>query len=260
MYKGKSMRKKTRTKKDKHIEELNEILTNDTAARREGGKKKSWSQHDLRDIKPMTEAQRMMIHSYMEGSHIVAHGYAGTGKSLIALFLGINDILSKDSKRKQIKIIRSIVPARDVGFLPGTYEEKMAPYETPYQDIVGFLMGKDRSYDFMKEAGYIQFIPTSLIRGLTWDDSVIIIDEMQNFTIQEISSAITRTGTNSRIIAIGDYQQNDLYRSKYDTSGIQQFLKIAARMKEFDIINFRKEDIVRADIVKSWLIAMEETS
>lgn len=255
------MSRKTRSKKDRQIDFLEEALENNTLAIQEGPqKKKRWTMHDLIEIKPLTFPQEQMIRSYIQDNNIVANGSAGTGKTLIALYLALNDILSKDTNRHKIMIVRSIVPSRDIGFLPGTDEEKMEPYENPYRDIFDFLMGKNNSYDKMKESGLIEFAPTSFLRGLTFDNCVIIVDEIQNMNIQEIVTVLTRVGTNSKIIAIGDYIQNDLHRSKYDQSGIEQFLKIAAKMKEFDIVNFRKEDIVRSEFVKSFLTAYEDVA
>lgn len=254
------MRRKARSKKDQQLDFLEEALQNNYIAVHEGGRKKSWSLHDIADIKPMTSAQELMIRSYITGNNIVANGYPGTGKTLIALYLALTDILAKDSHRNCIRIVRSTVAVRDMGFLPGTVEEKLAPFETPYSDLLGFLVNKNRTYENMKEAGYIEFVPTTHIRGLTWDNSVVIIDEMQNFTIQEINSTITRIGTNSRVIVIGDQLQNDLYRNKFDSSGFGTFLDIACKMKSFDVIDFQKEDIVRSEFVKEWLIALEDGS
>jgi phosphate starvation-inducible PhoH-like protein len=253
------MRKKNKSKKDQQLHFLENMAENNARAMYEGGRKKSWSLHDLTEVKPLNEAQALMMRSFIEGGHVVASGYAGTGKTLIALYLALNDILGKESNRTEIKIVRSIVPARDSGFLPGTMEEKMEPYESVYRDLIEFLLGKNKSYENLKDANYLTFVPTNFVRGATWDDCVIIIDEVQNMTWEEISSVMTRTGTNSKVIAIGDYLQNDLYRNKYDSSGIERFLKVAAKMDMFDIVNFHKEDIVRSEFVKSFLIASEET-
>jgi phosphate starvation-inducible PhoH-like protein len=253
------MRKKNKTKKDRQLDYLEDVAFNNTMAMREGGRRKSWSLHDLTEIKPLNEAQALMMRSYIEGNHVVASGYAGTGKTLIALYLALADILGKETHRSEVKIVRSIVPARDSGFLPGTMEEKMEPYEVVYRDNIEFLLGKNKSYENMKDAGYLTFVPTNFVRGATWDDCVIIVDEIQNMTWEEISSVMTRTGTNSKVIAIGDYLQNDLYRNKYDSSGIERFFRVAHKMSTFDVVNFQKEDIVRSEFVKEFLITSEET-
>ena len=256
---GRTMGKKTRTKRDQQIHDLEDTLNNNLLAITEGPtRKKRWSIHDLKQIKPLTYAQELMMRGYIEGNHIIASGSAGTGKTLVALYLALNDILSKETPRNKMVIVRSIVPTRDMGFLKGTEEEKMEPYEAPYVDIFNFLLGKNNSYENMKEANLIKFAPTSFLRGVTWDNAVIILDESQNYNWEEINTCLTRVGDNSQIITIGDTKQNDLYRSKYDTSGFDKFLAISANMKSFDHVQFTRSDIVRSPFVKEWICAVED--
>lgn len=251
--------RKSRTKKDQKIENLEDQLFNNVLAMQEGPtKKKKWSSHDLKAIQPLTNPQGFMMRSYFDGNNIIADGSAGTGKTLVALFLALNDILDKNCPRKHIVIVRSIVPSRDIGFLKGSEEEKMEPYEQPYVDIFNFLMGKNNSYQNMKEANLVKFAPTSFLRGVSWDDAVVILDETQNCNFEEINTVLTRLGTNSKIIVIGDTPQNDLYRSKYDQSGFDRFRNIATKMSQFDHIRFTKDDIVRSEFVKAWICAVED--
>lgn len=253
------MGRKTRNKKDAQIDFLEEALDNNVTAMKEySGRRRKWTIHDLKTIKPLNTTQKMMLEAYIMGNNVLAMGSAGTGKSYLALFLALNDILQKDTPRDHIIIVRSAVQARDVGFLPGSIEEKLEPYELPYKDILHDLLGKPSSYDNMKEEGVIRFMCTSLIRGMSWDNAVIVIDEMQSCNLHELSSVITRCGANSKIIALGDLLQNDLQNKKYDQSGMADFVKIIGKMSEFDIINFTKDDIVRSKLVRSYLIAYEE--
>ena len=143
-------------------------------------RKKHWSIHDLATIKPMTATQQFMFEEYMNGQHICAHGHAGTGKSFVGLYLALNDILSPHTETRRIIIIRSVVPTRDVGHLPGTLAEKAAPYELPYKDMFEMFLGRSSSYDDLKEAGIVEFHTSSFIRGLTWDNTVVVVDECQN--------------------------------------------------------------------------------
>jgi len=198
----------------------------------------------------------------MQGQHIVANGSAGTGKTFASLYLAVNDVLSPHSETKRIIIVRSAVASRNVGHLPGTLEEKMEVYEMPYKDMMADLSktGNPNTYDNMKEAGLIQFMTTSYVRGVTWDDAVIIIDECQNLNFHELNSVITRVGDESKLMIVGDQIQTDLYRSGNDTSGLERFLQIARNMKEFDEIQFTKHDIVRSAFVKAWICALEEAS
>lgn len=247
------MARKGRTKKDRLIEDLSNLNETNSLAIKEGPKKKSWSVHDLKNIKPLNEAQRSMFEAYFDENHIVASGSAGTGKSFIALYLALNDLLTKGSKFKKIIIVRSAVPSRDIGFLPGSIDEKMSVYETPYKDIFSNLLGKKDAYDSLKENEKLVFMPTSYVRGLTWDDSIVLVDEAQNLTISELNSVMTRIGDNTKVIICGDIAQNDLVNKKNDISGFIQGLKIFHNMDNMQVINFTEHDIVRSTFVKKWI-------
>ena len=214
--------------------------------------------HDLKVIKPLTTPQSQMMESYFQGLSIFATGSAGTGKSLVSLYLALNDLLQKNSTYKKIKIIRSIVPSRDIGYLPGDIEEKIEVYETPYKEIFTFLFDRPTSYEKFKDLGKVEFMPTSFLRGQTWDDSIIVVDEVQNLNFQEINTVMTRVGTNSKIFLLGDSFQTDLYKNSRDKSGIESLEKILPHNKFFDTIHFTRDDIVRSEFVKSWLSSVEE--
>lgn len=222
-------------------------------------KRKKWSLHDLHSIRALTEGQRELIESYVQGFNVIASGSPGTGKTYVGLWLALQSMLSTEEQQKKIIIVRSIVTTgRDLGALPGELHEKIAPYEAPYKDIVSELMGKNNSYQDMKDARKIEFIPTSFVRGMTWDDSIIILDECQNLSWQEILSVVTRTGKNSRLIICGDIGQNDLASKRGECSGFLELLKVAEKMPSVDTITFTKNDIVRSGVVKEFLIAKEE--
>lgn len=250
-------RKARSSKKDRKLDFLEEVVSNNVKAITEGPKKKSWSSHDLRSIRPLNEAQRQMFEAYMMGSHVLANGSAGTGKSYISLFLALNDLFNPEALQTKVIIVRSAVPSREIGHLPGDMKEKMAVYEEPYKDIVGNLMRKANAYSDLKDAGKIEFMPTSFVRGLTWDNAVVIVDEAQNMTMQEMHSVITRVGQHTKMVICGDIGQNDLVVRKSDVSGFLEVMKIIERMKEFDIVTFTEQDIVRSAFVKSWIIAKQ---
>lgn len=250
--------KKSRSKKNTQIDFLEETLAYNAKAVREGPKKKTWSSHDLRTVRPLNEAQRQFFESYMQGNHVIGNGSAGTGKSYISLYLALSDILDPETGRDKIMLVRSAVQGREIGFTPGDVNEKMAPYESPYVDICADLFRKQNSYQDMKDAGKIQFMPTSFLRGNSWDNAVIVIDEIQNCNLQEIFTIMTRCGKNSKIIAIGDMVQNDLVHRNNDKSGMSVLLEIAKRMPEFDIITFTKNDIVRSAFVRAFITSYED--
>jgi len=212
----------------------------------EGRKIKHWTTHDIKAIRPLTPAQEDVFHSWFNEEHICLHGSAGTGKTFLALYLALNEVLQKNQNK--IIIVRSAVATREVGFLPGTLEEKVAQYEI-----------KSSSYQDMKEAHLIEFMTTSFIRGLTWDNAVIIVDEGENMTFHEINSIMTRLGKNSRIIFTGDILQTDLDGRKHGVSGMADALNVFRSMDDFACVKFTKDDIVRSDFVRDWIIATEDT-
>lgn len=228
-------------------------------AQKEGPKKKHWTVLDIKPIKPITEAQRAMVESFFMGNHVVADGSAGTGKTYLSLWLALNLVLSKEYNQHKIIIVRSNVPTgKDVGHLPGELEEKMAPFEAPYRDILQDLLGKPSSYDDMKEAGVIEFMPVAFIRGLSWDNAVVIVDESQNMDDATVNTIMTRVGKNTKVIICGDRAQNDLVYDKKTPSGFDNMIRILSNMDEVDIIRFTKRDIVRSGFVKAWIVAKED--
>lgn len=240
-----------------NVYELSDALSRNGRAMMEGPSRKTWSKHDLRTIKPLTIMQDEMFHAFFNGDNICAHGSAGTGKTFIAIYLALSELLNPASDIEQIIIVRSVVPTRDVGHLPGTLEEKTAVYEMPYAEMFAEFLGHHNSYRDLKEAGKVQFCTTSFVRGLTWDNTIVIVDEGQNMTWHEINSVMTRLGQSSRIIFAGDLPQTDLRRNQ-ERTGMDKMLEVIKRMSGFSSMAFTVHDIVRSDFVKQWIMAAEE--
>jgi phosphate starvation-inducible protein PhoH len=200
-----------------------------------------------------------MFHAFINGKNLCAHGTAGTGKTFVALYLALNEMLLHHTCDRII-IVRSAVPSRDVGFLPGTLEEKIAVYEQPYVALFHELIGRPTSYQDMKDGGVVEFVTTSFLRGLTWDNAIIIVDECQNMTFEELNTIMTRVGEHSRIMVVGDVAQPDLHqqRNRVDVTGMEKFLRIVSRMGEFYTVKFTRHDIVRGPLVKAWIEACED--
>ena len=250
-------RSKARAKKN-NVEFLQESLYNNNQAATKGPqKKKTWSIHDLKSIRALGESQQKVFDAWNSEQNILAAGSAGTGKTFLALYLGLSAVLFRDQQK--VVVVRSAVPTRDIGFMPGTIEEKSSLYEEPYRNICHELIGRASTYCDMKDAGIIEFMTTSYIRGLTLDNTVIIVDEVENLTSHEIDSVMTRVGKNSRIILCGDVTQTDLDGKKHGHEGMSRTEKVLRKMEEFDIVHFTRDDIVRSEFVKSWIIANEET-
>jgi len=209
----------------------------------------------LKEFEPLTDNQKKFFDAYKVGSYFIAlHGVAGTGKTFCALYKAIEEVLSKENFFKKIIVVRSAVQSRDMGHLPGDVAEKMEIYEQPYRQICETLFGRRDAWSRLEEQGYISFISTSFIRGMSFDDAIIIVDEMQNMNYEEIDTVMTRVGYRSKIIWCGDYRQTDLRKSN-DKTGILKFFDIAQHMKSFEKIEFTADDIVRSSLVKDYIMA-----
>ena len=209
---------------------------------------------DLLTFSPITQNQDKTYKAYKEGKHLVLHGLAGTGKTFISLYLALEEILNKSTLVNDIFIVRSIVSTRDIGFLPGDEQEKVSIYEAPYRSICSELFNVVDAYDSLKHQGNIKFMSTSFIRGITLNNSVIIVDECQNLNFHELDSIITRIGKHSRIIFCGDYSLTDLSREN-DKKGILKFMGVLSKISEFETVEFMVDDIVRSDFLKSYIVA-----
>lgn len=208
---------------------------------------------ELKTVTPKTLNQERVFKEFINGKNLLIHGLPGTGKSFISLYLALSEI-EEYREFNSVTIIRSVVPSRDMGFLPGTIKDKSKVYEAPYQAICTELFNRGDAYEILKQKNQIQFETSSFLRGLTLDNTIIIVDECQNMTYQELNTIITRVGSNSKIIFCGDYRQSDL---KWDDEreGIHMFMNILNRMpKYFSCIEFVENDIVRSGLVKDFII------
>jgi len=214
----------------------------------------------MKQIKPMTENQKQLFDLYEDGKNLLAIGSAGTGKTYISLYLALKDVLSQEQYNEVI-IIRSSVQSREQGHLPGTAAEKMAYFELPYADITNDLFGRGDAYQIMKQKGSIRFMSTSFIRGLTFNNAIILVDEVQNNNWGEIRTVMTRVGDNSKIILCGDTKQDDLIslRNKSDVSGLRNLKRVLDKMNSecFGTVEFTHADIVRSGLVREFIIAEE---
>ncbi len=211
---------------------------------------------DLKTFDPLTTNQKHFFDAYKRGDYFIAlHGVAGTGKTFCALYKALEEVLDKSNPFNKIIIVRSAVPSREVGHLPGDLNEKTEIYRQPYQQICTTLFGRPDAYQRLEEQHHIEFISTSFIRGMSFDDAIIIVDEMQNLTYEEIDTVMTRVGYRSKIIWCGDYRQTDLNKKKNDMSGILKFFDIAQHMSAFTRIEFTPDDIVRSSLVKDYILA-----
>lgn len=206
----------------------------------------------LLDIIPLTANQKKAFNAYYSEKHLFLHGIAGTGKTFISSYLAIKDV--EQEYYDKLVYYRSTVPSRDMGFMPGNIKEKMRLYEAPYYSIFKRLYGRSDAYDILKQKEMVEFESTSYVRGITIDDSVVIVDEAQNLSPQELNSLMTRVGDNCKIIFCGDIRQTDLTK-RHDPSGLVDFYKIVQHMNSFEVVEFGVEDIIRSPLVKEYILA-----
>lgn len=215
------------------------------------------------DIDPLTDNQKKLFDSYDEGKHLIAYGSAGTGKTYCLLYKALKEVLNERTPYDKVYIVRSLVPTREIGFLPGDFNQKSDIYEIPYKNMVRYMfeMPDDPSFEMLysnlKAQDTIKFWCTSFIRGTTLDNAIIIVDEFSNLNGHELDSIITRVGDKSKIMFSGDATQSDLIRTK-ERTGIIDFMRIVRNMPSFDIIEFGIEDVIRSGIVKEYLFAKHE--
>lgn len=251
-------RAKRQSTKKSETKRLEEALTCNGLAISEGPNKKSWTLKDLKLITPKTVNQENVFHDWYDGNHIVMYGFPGTGKTLISCYLALEALFRKEVEK--IVIIRSTVQVREMGFLKGSEEEKIAVFEQPYRDVFYELLGRKSSYDDLKKAGKVEFESTAFLRGRTIPGACIVADEIQNYKFTEINTVMSRIGEDTRIIAMGDFGQNDLTGRNGDISGMERFMKIIQKMPSIQPTQFTRNDILRSGFVKEWIIACEETN
>lgn len=212
---------------------------------------------EMKNINPLTQKQRDMFEAFRAGKNLMAHGIAGTGKTFLAICLALEEIFSGLSSYKRVILVRSVVPTRDIGFLPGDDKQKSEVYEAPYVQICTELFNRGDAYALLKHKSIIDFISTSYIRGVTINDAIVIVDEMQNCSFHELDTIITRLGKNTKIVFCGDFRQSD-FTKEQERSGLKNFMTIIQKMKLFEFIDFEKSDIVRSPLVKSYIITKSD--
>lgn len=214
----------------------------------------------LVELQPLTDNQERLFKAYDEGKNIIAHGYPGTGKSLCLLYKALEEVLDPRTPYKKVIVVRSTVSTRDIGFLKGTVEDKIGEFEKPYKYMIKNLFDYDSDeqyemlYGNLKAQKSFYFMSTSFVRGMTFDECIMIVDEFSNLSFHELDSLITRVGIDSKIHFSGDLEQTDLVKVS-EKSGAPSFLRILQEMDEFERIDFAIEDIVRSGTVKNYIIA-----
>ena len=223
-------------------------------------RKKPINIDQLKDIEPLTDNQERAFQAYAEGKNLFMYGCAGTGKTFIAMYLALREILSGITPYEKLYMVRSLVPTREIGFLPGDHDDKSNLYQIPYKNMVKYMFKMpddpafDMLYDNLKAQETVSFWSTSFLRGTTLDNCIVIVDECQNLNFHELDSIITRVGENCKIIFAGLAKQTDLLKTN-EKNGILDFMKILEIMDEFENIEFDVNDIVRSGLIKSYILS-----
>ncbi len=223
-------------------------------------RKKPINSEMLVDIKPLTPSQEKVYDFWDKNKNLFMYGCAGTGKTFVALYLALREVLKEDTPYEKVYIVRSIVSTREIGFLPGDHEDKADIYQIPYKNMVRYMfeMPDDNSFEMLygnlKAQETISFWSTSFIRGTTLDRSIVIVDECQNLNFHELDSIITRVGEDTKILFCGDASQTDLVKTN-ERNGIHNFMNILSIMNEFGMVEFNVQDIVRSGLIRSYLLS-----
>ena len=227
-------------------------------------KKQTIKIESMVDVKGITKNQTEVIKEYKKGKCLFLYGSAGTGKTFITLYHALKEVLDPKSNYNCVYIVRSLMPTREIGFLPGDEEDKSALYQVPYDNMVRFMFKMptedqfDFLYDRLRQQSSLMFLSTSFLRGITLDNAIIIVDECQNLNFHELDTIMTRVGQDSKIMFCGDFDQSDLSKER-EREGLGKFMRIINEMKEFHLCEFDIGDIVRSGLVRSYIVQKYNT-
>ena len=224
---------------------------------RDLGNRKRFHPRDLRPLQPMNDNQEKYLDAlYSEIPIVMGLGFAGTGKSYLALHSALHQVFDDSTPYEKVYIVRNIVESgQAMGFLPGEISQKIEPYEAPYKSMTKEMMQFNSPYDHLKALDYVEFMPPNFIRGTTLE-GIIILEEAQNMDYGTIRDIISRAGPHTKVVVNGDVRQDDLARLRKQ-SGLSQLIKVTNQMPYGSVckVDFQLEDIVRSGLVRDFLIA-----
>lgn len=200
----------------------------------------------LSHLKARTPKQAIYLEALKNDSVVVCIGPAGTGKTYCAAVHAASRLAS--GAIDKIILTRPNVPTgKSIGFFPGTINEKMAPWLAPLTSVIKDVLGSG-AYECHTKHGNIEMVPLEVIRGRSWDDAIILVDESQNLSIEEIKAVSTRIGTGSKMIFMGDASQSDLQNGKHNALNVFCDILEKYAIPNVSIVEFTHEDVVRSDI------------
>ena len=209
---------------------------------------KNYDKKQTSGLVPKTANQKLLIDAMKEYSQVFILGPAGTGKTYVAATYA-SDLYTLKEIDKIVITRPHIAVGKDIGFLPGTLEEKTYPWALPVLDVLQKHLGKGAVETGIKNDN-IEMAPLALMRGRSFDNAFIIVDEAQNITTHELKMLLTRVGEGSTIVLNGDVQQSDLK----EADGLSKVIHLAKKhMLPVPVIEFGVEDIIRSDICAQWV-------
>jgi phosphate starvation-inducible PhoH-like protein len=209
----------------------------------------------IKELKPQTYAQQHYLTTLSESTITFAHGSAGTGKTFIAAWHAL-DLLLKGEISK-ILLTRPIVATEDLGFLPGTIDEKVHPYLLPLFDSIECHIGPTKMKALFED-GKIEIAPLAYMRGRTLSNAYLIADEMQNSTKDQMRMLLTRIGYDTTYAITGDSSQSDLYQSSDNENGLAWAIKkLTGKNPAINVVEFKKTDIVRNPLIEHILTHLD---
>jgi len=207
-----------------------------------------------RRLKPKTENQAKYIRSMIESDVTICIGPAGTGKTTIAVGLGCQYLL--ENKVNKIIVTRPVVESgKGLGFLPGTFQDKIHPYLVPIFDEMNLYLSKEIAEKWLREKR-VEICPLEYMRGRNFHDSFIILDEAQNATYKQIKMLVTRMGSRSKCVINGDIEQTDLPQSI--SGALEECVDRLENLKGVSIVELERCDIIRNKIISSILDRLED--
>lgn len=240
-----SKRRKNKQIPQEDLEELDSFLN------RNNNQEEALFQLIKVNVKAKTENQKKLMKSIRDNEITIASGLPGTGKTFLACAEALKLIKSKNpSKYKRIVLIKSVTTLKneEIGFLKGSMEEKMAPFVDSFMDNFRKLIGTTRTQK-LRDLNLLEVLPIAFARGRSIDNSIIIIDEAQNISMDNIRTLMTRIGYNSKLVIIGDVKQKDI-KNKKDSS-LEVILERFEGVPNFGTVTLRDEnDVVRNPIIK----------
>ncbi|MFI3256948.1 MAG: PhoH family protein [Spirochaetales bacterium] len=208
----------------------------------------------FRNVYPKTNAQAELVDAMRTHDMVFCMGPAGSGKTYLMIAEALNLIMQR--KKSRIVLTRPVVEAGEsLGFLPGDLEQKISPYLRPLYDAMESLISREHIRKLI-DSGIIDVAPLAYMRGRTLSDSVIILDEAQNTTAQQMKMFLTRMGEGSKVFISGDITQTDL--PKHIVSGLKDSMHVLRNIEEIKKIYFTSSDVVRNELVKKIIQAYED--